>query len=73
MFCDIKINIRQAQISDTTAINALLSQITQMHHATRPDIFRPSYKNGYANYGAEEADAPLFVAVNEDELLSACL
>ena len=69
----MKINIRPAQFSDTLAIDALLTQIVQVHHKVRPDIFRNSYKNDGGNYGAIEADAPVFVAVNENDCVIGCI
>ena len=69
----MNINIRPAKTADAPAINALLLQIVQVHHAIRPDIFHPQYKNESADYGTQDADAPIFVAVNENECVVGCL
>ena len=67
------INIRPAQASDTPAINALLTQIVQTHHNVRPDIFRPLYKNEYADYSVKEEDFPVYVAINEHGCIVGCI
>ena len=69
----MNINVRPAQTNDAPVINALLSQIVQVHHALRPDIFRSQYKNESADYGAQDTDAPIFVAVNEEGDVVGCL
>jgi len=67
----MNIAVRPAQASDSAAMKHLLAQIVQTHHVVRPDIFRASYesKAGYH----EDADAPVFVAVDENGAVVGCL
>lgn len=66
------IRIRPAQNSDSSAISALLSQIVEVHYAVRPDIFRPCPQQESSDF-CEDADAPVFVAVDEQENVVGCL
>lgn len=56
-------------------IEALLSQITQVHYAVRPDIFRPFYKKVETDsvVDLQDAEAPVFVAVSKHNCIIGCL
>ena len=63
-------NIRKANERDIAGINALLYQVHRIHAEGRPDIFRLGNKK----YNDDELcaiiaddNAPIFVAVNEEE------
>ena len=63
--------IRRAQTDDLPGIDRLLSQVLEVHHAGRPDLF----KTGTRKYTDEQLrsiladdDRPVFVAVAEDAL-----
>lgn len=67
--------IRFAEIRDIPGILALLRQVGQVHHQSRPDIFR----QGAQKYGASQViamlnkpDTPIFVAVEECKVLGYC-
>lgn len=62
--------IRRAEEKDAARIGALLEQVEWVHHAIRPDLFRP----GGRKYTDEELSAiiaddsrPIFVAVGEND------
>lgn len=64
--------IRRAESRDIPQMQQLLLQVGQVHHLIRPDIFR----SGALKYTAEELEIllqdpqrPIFVAMQEDELL----
>ena len=68
------INIRPAHQSDSPEIRKLLAQIVQVHYDVRPDIFRQSYRNeSDCTVNPQDADAPVFVAVNEQNHVVGCL
>ena len=69
-----RINIRPAHQSDSPEIGKLLAQIVQVHYDVRPDIFRQSYRNE-SDYmvNPQNMDAPVFVAVNEQNRVVGCL
>ena len=68
----MNVRIRPVKETDCSAIEALLSQITQVHYAIRPDIFRLEYKKE-AECWEENDDAPMYVAVNEQDNVVGCL
>jgi len=62
--------IRRAKDSDTEGLLRLLSQVLEIHHRGRPDIF----KTGAVKYGEKELysiicddSRPIFCAVDENE------
>lgn len=62
--------IRRAQITDKPYLANLLSQVLEVHHNARPDLF----KSGARKYTDDELDAilddpmrPIFVAVDDAE------
>lgn len=64
--------IRRATASDKNRIEDLLSQVLEVHHTARPDIF----KNGTRKYTPAELDEiisdgnrPIFVAEEDGEVL----
>lgn len=64
--------IRFAKPQDTQGILALLRQVGQVHHLGRPDIFRDKAQK----YSASQVlammnvpDTPIFVAVEQDQVL----
>ena len=64
--------IRPAEPRDLEAVNTLLGQVLAVHHAARPDLFRPSGKK----YTDEELlaifdnpDTPVFVYEREGAVL----
>ena len=64
--------IRPAEPRDLEAVNALLGQVLAVHHASRPDLFRPVGKK----YTDEELlsifdnpDTPVFVYEKEGRVL----
>lgn len=68
--------IRFAEIQDVPGILSLLQQIGQLHHQLRPDIFRVDAQK----YGASQViamlnkpAAPIFVAVEGDQVLGSCM
>jgi len=67
------ITIRPAAKPDAPAIARLLAQITEVHHALRPDIFRESYQNPDACGDSDwQDDAPVFVAATQHDVVG-CL
>ncbi|MCL2517772.1 MAG: GNAT family N-acetyltransferase [Oscillospiraceae bacterium] len=70
------VTIRRAEIKDIFEITKILSQIAELHHQGRPDIF----KSGTQKYNKEEFEnilndpnRPVFVAVDEnDTVLGYC-
>lgn len=67
--------IRFAQPADVPEILALLRQTGRMHHAGRPDLFRP----GAQKYGAsavlalmQSAQTPVFVAAEDGRVMGYC-
>ena len=70
----LRINIRPAHQSDSPEIRKLLAQIVQVHYDVRPDIFRQSYRNeSDCTVNPQDADTPVFVAVNEQNHVIGCL
>ena len=71
----MSISIRPAQMSDFPIIEALLSQITQVHYAVRPDLFRQFHKKAETDsiIDLQDADAPVFVATSENNCIVGCL
>ena len=68
-------NIRKAEKHDIPDILRLLSQVLEVHHNARPDIFR----TGAVKYTKEELigilsdeSRPVFVAEEEERLLGYC-
>jgi len=67
--------IRRAAWGDTDGLLSLLSQVLEIHHKGRPDLF----KGGAVKYTREELTellgderAPIFVAVDGEKLLGYC-
>ncbi len=63
--------IRRALPQDLSGIEDLLSQVLEIHHAGRPDLF----KSGVRKYAGEQLleiitddERPVFVAIDETEL-----
>lgn len=64
-------NIRRAKEADIPALNRLLEQVLNVHHAGRPDIFRPhtkKYTDGELSELLSDEKTPIFVA-EEGEVL----
>ena len=64
-------NIRRAKEADIPALNRLLEQILNVHHAGRPDIFRPhtkKYTDRELSELLSDEKTPIFVA-EEGEVL----
>jgi len=66
------ITIRPAKEPDIPAIKDLLSQIVQVHHALRPDIFRQFHDSKQSTF-CEDADSPVFVAVDLQDNIVGCI
>ena len=64
--------IRRAKQEDIDGINKLLYQVLMVHHNGRPDIFKANAKK-YTNEEIveiiEDDNTPIFVCVNEDEVV----
>ena len=64
--------IRPAEPKDLEAVNTLLGQVLAVHHATRPDLFRPIGKK-YTDQEIlaifENPDTPVFVYEREGAVL----
>lgn len=72
MILHIKMKIRRAENKDKIRIGDLLSQVLEVHHNARPDLF----KSGAKKYSDAELDAiladdtrPIFVAESDGEVL----
>lgn len=68
-------NIRKAEKNDVSDLLRLLSQVLEVHHKARPDIFR----TGVAKYTKEELwdilsdeSRPIFVAEEAESILGYC-
>ena len=64
--------IRFAKAQDVPGMIKLLKQVGKVHHEGRPDIFRVNAQKYSASQllgMLDKADAPLFVAVEEDKVL----
>lgn len=66
-------NIRRAEKNDIPVLLSLLSQVLEIHHRGRPDLFR----TGAVKYTADELckiltddKRPIFVAENEEKVLA---
>ena len=64
--------IRPAEPRDLEAVNTLLGQVLAVHHAARPDLFRPTGKK-YTDEEIlaifENPDTPVFVYDREGAVL----
>jgi ribosomal protein S18 acetylase RimI-like enzyme len=64
--------IRPAEARDLEAVNTLLGQVLAVHHATRPDLFRPAGKK-YTDEQLlalfENPDTPVFVYERQGAVL----
>ena len=64
--------IRRADITDLKGINKLLSQVLEVHHNARPDIFKTGAKK-YTDSELEkiilDETKPIFVATEGDEVI----
>ncbi|MBQ9885310.1 MAG: GNAT family N-acetyltransferase [Lachnospiraceae bacterium] len=63
-------NIRRAEIKDMDGINNLLSQVLEVHHKGRPDLFKGNtkkYTDDELKIIIADADRPIFVGVDEDD------
>lgn len=72
MILHIKMKIRRAENKDKERLGELLSQVLEVHHNARPDLF----KSGAKKYSDVELDAiladdtrPIFVAESDGEVL----
>ena len=68
-------NIRQAERRDTPSLLALLSEVLEIHHEIRPDIF----KSGATKYSEselyaiiEDKETPIFVAEIDARVVGYC-
>ena len=64
--------IRFAQPQDVPGILALLRQVGNLHHESRPDIFRANaqkYSASQVLSMLNSSTSPIFVAVEEDQVL----
>lgn len=62
--------IRNAEKKDINGLLKLLSQVLEIHHRGRPDLFRPcavKYTKEELTVLLSDALRPVFVAVDEDE------
>lgn len=67
-----EIQIRRAQEKDAPAIGRLLYQVHKVHSDVRPDLFKPGgrkYNDGELKEIIRDDKRPIFVAVEEDEVL----
>ena len=65
-------DIRFAKAQDVPGILELLRQVGQVHHLGRPDIFRDKaqkYNEEQVLAMLDQQDNPIFVAVEQDEVL----
>lgn len=61
--------IRRAEQVDLPGIKKLLSQVLEVHHAGRPDLFKPNtrkYTDEQLVRIIDDDERPIFVAVEED-------
>ena len=64
--------IRPAEPRDLEAVNTLLGQVLAVHHAARPDLFRPvgkKYTDGELLAIFDNPDTPVFVYDREGAVL----
>lgn len=64
--------IRRAEEKDIGRISELLYQVNQVHADGRPDLFKPGmkkYSEGELLEIIQEDDTPVYVAVDEDQLV----
>ena len=70
------VRIRKATADDIKGIGRLLSQVLEVHHAGRPDLFRPDVRK-YTDEQLEgilaDDTRPIFVAVPNDDAQGAIL
>ncbi len=65
-------NIRRAEMSDTNSINRLLSEVLEVHHQGRPDLFKGGVKKYTDSELAEiivDDSRPIFVYENNGSVL----
>lgn len=65
-------SIRKATARDLDAVNALLREVLAVHHAGRPDLFRPSgkkYSDGELLALFADPGTPVFVYESEGKVL----
>lgn len=63
--------IRRATAADIPQINSLLEQVLMVHHAIRPDLFKPNTKKYTDSELADiirDDSTPIFVWVDEQDL-----
>lgn len=63
--------IRRAEQVDLPGIKKLLSQVLEVHHAGRPDLFKPNtrkYTDEQLVRIIDDDERPIFVAVEEDAM-----
>lgn len=63
--------IRRAEQVDLPGIKKLLSQVLEVHHAGRPDLFKPNtrkYTDEQLVRIIDDDERPIFVAVKEDAM-----
>lgn len=68
----LKMEIRRANITDINGINKLLSQVLEVHHNARPDIFKTGakkYTDSQLGKIILDDTKPIFVAVEEGEII----
>lgn len=64
--------IRRAEIKDLNAINVLLLDVLMVHHAGRPDIFKPNakkYTDDELITIIDDDERPIFVAEEDGNVL----
>ena len=71
----MSINVRRAKESDMEKIKDLLSQVLDVHHNGRPDLFKANcrkYTDGELSMIIKNDNTPIFVAENEESVLGYC-
>jgi ribosomal protein S18 acetylase RimI-like enzyme len=71
----MSINIRRAKESDTDKIKDLLSQVLEVHHSGRPDLFKANcrkYTDSELDEIIKNDTSPIFVAENDGNVLGYC-
>lgn len=61
--------IRRAELNDIDVLNKLLSQVLEVHHKGRPDIFKGNtkkYTDSELSKIIKDDEKPIFVAENEN-------
>ncbi|HUM84242.1 MAG TPA: GNAT family N-acetyltransferase [Lachnospiraceae bacterium] len=69
VFDEMKLSVRRASQADAGRIKDLLTQVEEVHHQGRPDIFldgAKKYNDGQLSIIIEDDCRPVFVAVDED-------